>query len=363
MTLSIGPAGPDDDAALRRLLRQTPMDGDVQVAFAREPSFFHGSEVEGETVSVVARDGDDAVAVFSRSVRACWVAGEPRRLAYLSALRIAPGFRQSRRLLQEGFRQVRLLEEADAEALPWSITTIVSDNERARRLLGAGLPGLPRYVPQEDLVTLAATPWRPLAVPPPGVELRRGDEVDPDELVALLGRWGRRHGLGPVWDRATLEDPARCRGLSWRDFRVATRRGRPVGCVAAWDQGGYKQTLVTGYRGHLRWSRPVVNALAPWLRVPRLPPPGGELRHVTLSHLAVDGDDADVLRAVVGDAHDGWIGRMGHLTTMLAARHPLLGTLRALLRPREYRSTLYRVGFADLPPPGPGVPHLEVAAL
>jgi hypothetical protein len=361
--LRIGRAGPDDDAPLRRLLRETAMDGEVQVAFAREPSFFFASAVEGDTVSVVARDGDAAVAVFSRSVRPCWVAGEPRRLAYLSALRIAPGFRQSRRLLQEGFRHVRQLEEVDPAALPWSITTIVSDNERARRLLEAGLPGLPRYVPQEDLVTLAATPWRPLGVPPGAVELRRGDEVDPDEIVGALQRWGERHELGPVWDRATLEDRERCRDLSWRDFRVATRGGRVVGCVAAWDQGGYKQTVVAGYGGHLRWSRPVVNGLARWLRVPRLPAPGGELRHLTLSHLAVDDDDPGVLTALVGAAHDDLIGRVGHLTTMLAARHPLLPPLRELLRPREYRSTLYRVAFGEPPPHAGRIPHLEVAVL
>jgi hypothetical protein len=363
VTLTIRAAGPEDDPALRRLLRETAMDGEVRLAFAREPDFFLASRVEGDTVTVVAREEERAVAVFSRSVRPCWVDGEPRRLAYLSALRIAPGFRQSRRLLQEGFRRVRDLEGSEPDGVPWSVTTIVSDNERARRLLTAGLPGLPTYVPQEDLVTLAATPWRPLGQGSAGLEVRAATSADEGELVALLERWGRRHELGPVWDHATLADPERCRDLGWSDWSVATRGGRLVGCVAAWDQGGFKQTIVAGYQGHLRLTRPLVNLLAPWLRLPRLPPPGGELRHVALSHLAVDGDDPDAARAVVAHAHDRWVGRVSHLTTMLAERHPLRGPLEGMLRPRRYRSTLYRVTFGAPPGAATRVPHLDAAVL
>ncbi len=361
MTLEVRPAGPADDAALRRLLRETPMDGEVQVAFAREPDFFQAAAVEGETTTVAAWDEGRVVALFSRSVRDCWVDGAPARLPYLSALRIAPGYRQSRRLLQLGFDWVRRLEEADPQALRWSITTVVSDNTRARRLLEAHLPGLPRYVPQEDLVTLAATPWPPLRLQVPGVVVRSATAADEGELGALLGRWGQRHELGPVWDGGIFTDGARGRGLSWDAVTVATRGGHLVGCVATWDQRPYKQTLVTGYGGHLRFTRRLVNLLGPLLRAPHLPPPGGELRHATLSHLAVDDDDPEVLAALVGHAHDRV--EVGHLTTMLAARHPLLPRLRALLRPREYRSTLYRVGFGEVPAHAGRLPHLEVAVL
>src|SRR5262245_42644858 len=53
--LAVSIAGPQDDADLRRLMRETPVTGAVSVAFAREPSFFFAAGVEGDTDTVIAR--------------------------------------------------------------------------------------------------------------------------------------------------------------------------------------------------------------------------------------------------------------------------------------------------------------------
>ena len=37
----------DDDAAIRRLLRENPMRGAVSVGFEREPDYFRGGEIAG----------------------------------------------------------------------------------------------------------------------------------------------------------------------------------------------------------------------------------------------------------------------------------------------------------------------------
>lgn len=364
--LTIAVATPDDDAELRRLMRETPMEGSISLAFAREPSFFGASGVEGESTTVLAREPSGrVVALFSRSVRPSWVDGERRDLAYLSALRIRPAYRARRGLLRAGFARVRELEDAHPGDVPYAITTIVSDNRPAVRLLEAGLPGLPRYHRRQDLLTLAAPCWRRRYRAVPGLAVRGAELGDLDDIVAVLGRWGRRHAFGPVWTAETLADPERCRDLRVEDFVVAIRGGRMVGCVALWDQSGFKQSVVAGYAGALRWGRHAINVAAPWLDVPRLPAPGSLLRHAYLSHLAVDDDDPSVARAVVGWATDRArpLG-LAYVTTMLCDDHPLLATLRQLLRPRVYRSTLYLVAWGDSPVPAPGaLPHLEVAVL
>ncbi|MBX2796425.1 MAG: hypothetical protein KTR31_02110 [Myxococcales bacterium] len=362
--LTLAVAGPDDDADLRRLMRETPMGGSISVAFEREPSFFWGSAVEGECTTVVAREPSGrAVALFSHSVRPSWVAREPRRLGYLSALRIAPAYRARRGLLIRGFAHVRRLQDAASDVPPYAITTIVSDNRAAVRLLEAGLRGLPRYTRRDDMITLAAPCWRRRYRPVPGLEVREATAGDLDEIVAALQRFGRRHVFGPVWDASTLTDPARCRDLRVEDFVVATRGGRVVGCVALWDQSGFRQSVVHGYSGALAWTRHLVSLAAPLLGVPRLPGEGRRLHHAALSHLAVDDDDAEVGRAVVGFAADRARPRgYQYLTTMLCERHPLLAAMRQLLRPIEYRSTLYLVSWDDVDGPE-GIPHLEVAVL
>ncbi len=47
-----------------------------------------------------------------------------------------------------------LRETHAADEAPYDVTTIVRDNTVARRVLEAGLPGLPRYTPVERILTL-----------------------------------------------------------------------------------------------------------------------------------------------------------------------------------------------------------------
>jgi len=145
-----------DDADLRRLLRETPMPGPISVSLEREPSYFGAAHAEGgRHYTVCARDPDTGgvFAMGSRTVRELYVNGAPRRVGYLSQLRIAPRYRHlGRSLLRRGFA---LLAEtrADDEA-PFDLTTIVGGNDAARRLLESGLRGLPRYRSVGDILTV-----------------------------------------------------------------------------------------------------------------------------------------------------------------------------------------------------------------
>ena len=48
-------ATPADDAAIRRLLADNPVPGDVTLTYRREPSYFAGCPVMGDTQILVAR--------------------------------------------------------------------------------------------------------------------------------------------------------------------------------------------------------------------------------------------------------------------------------------------------------------------
>jgi hypothetical protein len=82
-------ARPEDDAALRRLLRETPMDGRIRISLEREPGLFRAAEIEGGIHHcAVARDPSNGVpiAMCSRLVRRMWVNGERRPAGYLTQL-------------------------------------------------------------------------------------------------------------------------------------------------------------------------------------------------------------------------------------------------------------------------------------
>src|SRR5690349_16107525 len=74
-------AMPADDAQLRRILAETPMEGHISLSFCREPSYFEAAAVDGRfRQTVAARDSQvgQAVGFGSRSVSNRFVNGQVR---------------------------------------------------------------------------------------------------------------------------------------------------------------------------------------------------------------------------------------------------------------------------------------------
>jgi hypothetical protein len=364
----VEPALPEDEPEIRRLLRDNPMDGEIRVSLEREPDSSLAAAVEGEPHhTIVARDlaTGRVVGMGSRSVWNAFVNGEPRRLGYLSQLRVDVGHRGRRRLLAAGYDLLRTLRSPDET--PFDLTSIIADNDTARRLLEAGLPGLPTYReigPFSTLVLPAGRDHRALA----GVRIERGTRERMAEVAACLERNRRRYQLAPYFPLDDLLSAVRSRGLSPENFFLAIVDGQVAGCLALWDQSGFKQVVVRGYGPRLARLRPWINRFSPFLRAPLLPDPGEILPHAYLSHVAVDGDDPGLFQALVEAAHTEARAR-GYAYTVigLAAVHPWVPWLRRRFRLREYRSILYAVCWEDgreaVETLDGRLPHVEVALL
>jgi hypothetical protein len=359
-------ARPEDDPELRRLLRDNPMDGEIRVSLEREPNAFLAAAVEGEPHrTIVARDPcggrftGNIVGMGSRSVWSAFVNGEPVRLGYLSQLRVDRAFRGRKRLLVAGYDLLRSFRGPDE--LPFDLTSIIADNEVARRLLGAGLPGLPAYREIEGFSTLVIPAMsRPRKVS--GIE--RGTRERLPGIAACLDRNRRRYQLAPRFSVENLLSPERSRGLAPEDFFVALAGGEVVGCLSLWDQSGFKQVVVRGYAPRLARWRPWLNRLSPLLGTPRLPEPGQILPHAYLSHVAVDGDDPGIFRSLVEAAYTEARTRgLVYIVIGLASRHPWLPWLKKRFRPREYASLLYAVHWEGGEALDGRIPHVEVALL
>lgn len=358
-------ARPGDDPEIRRLLRDNPMDGAIRVSLEREPNAFLAAAVEGEPhATVVARDPASGriLGMGSRAVWNTFVNGKPCRLGYLSQLRVDRAARGRRRLLAAGYAALRDLRRPDE--LPFDITSVIADNETARRLLSGGVPGLPTYRELSGFVTLVLPALRPgrkrAAVP---VEPGLPDRMD--EVADCLARNRRRYQAAPFFTAEDLLSPERSRGLAPHDFRLALRDGRVVGCLALWDQSGFKQLVVRGYAPRLARWRPWINRLPLSLGIPRLPDPGDALPHATASHVAVDEDDPEVFQALVESAHaEACARRYAYIVIGFAAGHPWLPWLERRFRPRRYESVLYTVDWGGEAVALDGRrPHVEAALL
>lgn len=327
-----------DEPAVRDILARISTGGQIRLSFQREPDALAGGFGAKSQQFIIARNRrtGDHVGVCERVVRDCFVNGEVRRLPYLAALRVVPEYRHRLGVVRGGFEAMRRLlgEEGD---LTWSLTSIMSDNRVAQRLLGANLRGMPRYEYVANLSTFVFTAHG-------DAELERATVSDWPALSSLLLDAGARHQFTPAWTQAAL----RATGLAARDFFVLRRGGLIVACVALWDVSSQRQLVVSGYSPWLGRGRPLVNLVGRLLDLPRLPPPGERLRAAYLSHLAVDegsvGDLTSLVAAVRGEAHRRGIGLvfMGH-----PSDDGFAALLRRQPRQREFPARLYTVRWPD----------------
>jgi hypothetical protein len=203
---------------------------------------------------------------------------------------------------------------------------------------------------------------------PDGLQLARGSSAYINETVACLQRNGARYQLAPHWTSDILFNPDHTPGLTPDDFFLALDGERVVGCLAAWDQSCFKQTVVRSYSGALaRWRGPanLVARLAGW---PVLPPPHTPFRYCCASHLAIDEDRADVFVALVRAVYNHAVGkRYSYFMLGLCENHPFLETVISTYPHIDYTSQLYLVaweqGLEALSQVDDRLPGIEISVL
>lgn len=366
-------ANADDDADLRALLRRQALPGWVTLSFEREPNYFAAGAIEGERNGVLlARDASTGhlAGMYSRAARRVYVNGEQCWLGYVGQLRMDPqytgGYRAYRRLSQ-GFDIGRDLLRREDE-LPFDITSILTDNRPARRILTAALPGMPRYHRVTGLTTLALPVRSRRFQLPAEYAVRQATQDDLVGISQFLQTVYRRYQCAPVWDEATLRSPVLTPELEPTDFFLVERHAEIVACAALWDQRRVKQSVVRGYRRPLGFLRPLINLAAGVSRVPRLPPSGEALSQAWLSHLAVDRDAEMTIPGLVQTILNAAAGRhIEQLLSGLADDNPILNHISQHFRHFTYRSELYTIQWPGAPAPNEifdnGPVHVEIATL
>lgn len=342
-------ATPAGDPELRRVLRENHMPGTISVSFEREPNYFIGAKVEGPFhQTVVARDQSvgEIVAMGSRSIRDVYLNGTVQSVGYFSHLRVNPCYRVMRRELTQALAFFHRLHQ-DGRA-PFYFSSIIEDNLPARRLFSAGLPGLPRFQEYARMHTLAiyCRRKRQRLPMPDGLQFARGSSTHVNEIVACLQRNGARYQLAPYWTGDTLFSPNHTPDLIPDDFFLALDGKRVVGCLAAWDQSRFKQTVVRGYSGALARWRGLANLGARLAGWPVLPPPHTPFRYCCASHLTIDEDRPDVFAALVRAVYNHAVEKKyNYFMLGLCENHPFLKSVMSTYSHIDYTSQLYLVAW------------------
>ena len=348
----------DDDPAIRRLLRENPMRGEISVSFEREPDYFHGTQIAGaEDQTILAFRKDRLACVGRCSIRDRYINGEIRRVGYLSDLRLDHTVQGRFDILRRGYQFFRELQQ-DHPA-DFYFTSISADNLRSIRFLEHGLPGMPKYERLADFVTLLIPVPRKAhklkklndqalsRLKSTGIEAATGSDRSIYALVDTLNSHAKRFNLSATWSEERICSMQE-HGLRPSQFSLFSRTRNIFGCAALWDQRSFKQTVIRGYSRRISALRPLLNLAADFLGSTRLPAVGSTLAHGFLSPLAVPLDDRPALMAMVESSLLAAANRgLEYLTMGFACNDPRLAAVRNHFRCREYRNHLFQVRWKN----------------
>jgi hypothetical protein len=216
------------------------------------------------------------------------------------------------------------------EPVLWWFTTIGAGNAAARRLLEAGVRGLPRYHFRGEYITFAL----------PAARGRRRGIWRRGADVALYNGLASQFQCSPVLDDAIVDRAG--------DFFVCDG-----GVAALWDQRAFKRIVAARYRTPS--LIPIYNAYAKLARRIPLPRQGQALDHTFIAFFAMRTPSVEAIEDL-----------LSHCTTPIAtigmhAGNPLRDIVQRF-KPMSTPSRVYAVAFDGSVPPN-GRPAQPEAAL
>jgi hypothetical protein len=358
-------ASEDDDALLRRLLRENAMPSWVSITTEREPSYFDGASLMGRSYTLVAEDAKNSkktIGMYACTMLPVHIDGKVERMGYLGGMRVSHEFRHKVRYIKQGFEAIeKLLPESTA--LPYYFTSIASENKKARRLLEANVTGMPSYMPQGQMTTLVFSAKH-------GIErrvLKQANLQDIPEIAAFYNRHASQYQLSPYLSEEWLRSLDGHIGLKISDFwLVRSDDGSLEGCLALWDQRAFKQSVVKAYRPpltHLRWF---YNLFARLTKRVELPSVGEALEHVFIAFFAFH-DSEKAVTAIKEAARISQDRKASSCVLGLSSQHPLLADIKRIFKPSMYRTEIQTVVLhntgADAPSFHDDIVQPEIALL
>jgi hypothetical protein len=335
----------EDDTAIRRLLRENPMRGEITLSFEREPNYFRGFDIEGvETQTILACKSERLLCMGRCSTQRRFVNGQIRRVGYLADLRLDTQAQGRFDILRRGYQFFRELHHN--EPPNFYFTSIASDNHRSIRMLERGLPGMPTYEFLCDFVTL------PIPVSRNTRKLQqfnctRGSSEYLAELVSCLNSQAKQNQLAAFWTEDDLLS-LKSIGLALSDFQLVLDGNKVIACAVLWDQRSFRQIVVREYSRKISFARPWLNLAAKLFGALQLPPENSSLAFGLISPLSVAQDQPELALALIRSILPIAAERgLEFCAVGFATGDSRLEMIRNHFRCREYNTRLYRVRWND----------------
>ncbi len=314
-----------DEGELRRLEESSPQ-GTVSRLSQERTTFFYRTQLFPTARVLLAEEGSQAVGFLAYALKEVFLGGEVTRVAYFYDLRSDSQYRRTmRRGLWDLWKAAEEGAQRDGAELLYG--HVKGDNVRAMRVF---LKGGAQSAGEFHIVTLPSRPGRaqlfplsdPLAAAEEFEKALGNRDFQPPRLPEI---YAHGQALGYL------------RGV----FRL--ERGQSFAQVSLWDSSRVHQERVLSIPWEYRILGRVVNPLARFLPVPRIPVPGQALRFWHLFDVWVGGAAGPRLlgRILTDLSHQARAEGVDLLALFHGVGDPLVRLPRVLLKETLAYRTLY----------------------
>jgi hypothetical protein len=336
------------DSSLRQLFASNSMKGEIEISFRREPNYFHAAQTQGpffQTFVYEEQQTREVVGVGTRAIRPGFLNGRTAEIGYLGDLRLDSHVRGGL-LIARAYRHLAQLHRDGRTRLYF--TVIADGNQQALATIASGRAGIPLYQDWGRIHSPAINLLRRMPSLDPDLEIIRADAGMLPEIVDCLNRNNQKRQFAPFYRVEDFKSSdGWLRDFSPSDFYVARRDGRVIGVLGKWDQGAYKQTVVTRYSLKLRLMALLFNFAAPWIGCARYPSIGTKFDYFYASFIAIDEDNVPVFRALLRTVYNDHAGsKYNYFLVGLHERDPLAAALTDFVL-TPFTARLFTVHFED----------------
>jgi ribosomal protein S18 acetylase RimI-like enzyme len=347
---------PRDTESLNRLSLRCPTGGILKFAPVRPDDYLAFSRSQSDDFGVfvceTAANGE-IVGTISYSINASAVAGIPRRVGYVSDLKVDSRHRGQR--LSDGLMfavSERLRPEGPRSELP--VMMAVAEENRVmheRKVTDFRRIGAFDYEPVRPL-SFSLYSGRPASKRRSSFRVTSAVSSDLDEIGSLWRRQENNHAFGRVFSETEGRNPGRrFPGVALESTLVLRDPASTiVGSVTVWDQSAIRQVHVTRLSPLLRTSRFLLNSpLFSALRPMRIPAPGDLLRLIYGFRWCFPDPTAEGARTLLGAAR-ARVREMGGACLVLGfdENHPVRKWVEPLAFQRSTALIYLDAGTSDL---------------
>lgn len=328
-----------DDAAIRNLLQQIPLNGKLRIRYLREPSYFASVKLQGTPQqTLVGLASNQIMAMGSRNLQKLYVNGEIKTAGYISNLRYHPDARHGISLLK-GIRHMENLPASKTTDFHYG--TLISTDKKNRQTLVANRPRMPSVFDIGGVNTYAIQVRKNARRTKPSkkFDIVIGDEHLMPAIMAFLRKEGMKKDFFPV-----LDDGAYAKELLQPDsFFAIFDQGKLAGVCSIPDLSSYRQYVMEGYARSFALLRVPLNMYYSLRGLRPIPGRGEEIKLTRIGFPVIKNEDPIVFRALLSHIHNYLSGSGQHYLSVALHEKSRLNKSMKYFPKIIYSSRLYAV--------------------